>query len=60
MGKGRCWTNKFSHCFLCAVCRQTGGVMAAKEEAVKEEKEKRTGEGEGEQKEERFIRAYEN
>lgn len=34
--------------------------MAAKEEAVKEEKEKRTGEGKGEQKEERFIRAYEN
>lgn len=41
---GGCWANKFSHCFLCAICRQRGGAMAAKE-AVEEGKEGRIGEG---------------
>lgn len=47
-------TNKFSHWFLCAVCRQRGGEMAAKEEAV--EKEKRIGEVKIERKEEHPLR----
>lgn len=41
---GGCWANKFSHCFLCTICRQRGGTMAAKE-AVEEGKERRIGEG---------------
>lgn len=42
---GECWANKFSHCFLCAICRQRGGAMAAKEEAVEEGKEGKIGKG---------------
>lgn len=34
----RSWKNKFSHCFLCVVCRQRDGAMTAKEEAIEEEK----------------------
>lgn len=49
---GGCWANKFSHCFLCAICRQRGGAMAAKEEAVEEEREERIGEGKIEREEE--------